>query len=64
VREIVAAFELVNLARACAYPLESVAGALVNSRSSSISTGSARAIERLPAGNRWQAGHALSLPPS
>lgn len=53
--EIVAAFEFVNLARACNYPLEDVARALSGLAEQIDLDWFASAVVRLPAGNRWQA---------
>ncbi|HRF71861.1 MAG TPA: NAD-glutamate dehydrogenase [Accumulibacter sp.] len=53
--EIVAAFELVNLARACARPLDQVAHALSGLAEHLDLNWLGGAVERLPAGNRWQA---------
>jgi glutamate dehydrogenase len=53
--QIVAAFELVNLARACAFPLAQVAGALRELAEKLDLDWLGAAINRLPAGNRWQA---------
>jgi hypothetical protein len=50
--QIVAAFELVNLARACAYPLSQVAGALGELAEQLDLDWLGTAINRLPAGNR------------
>ncbi|MBE2260060.1 MAG: NAD-glutamate dehydrogenase [Rhodobacteraceae bacterium] len=53
--EIVVAFELVNLARACAHPLDEVASALRNLAEQIDLDWFGAAVHRLPAGNRWQA---------
>ncbi|MCP5228422.1 MAG: NAD-glutamate dehydrogenase [Candidatus Accumulibacter sp.] len=53
--QIIAAFELVNLARACAHPLNEVAGALDSLAAQLDLDWLGAAINRLPAGNRWQA---------
>jgi NAD-specific glutamate dehydrogenase len=53
--QIIAAFELVNLARACAFPLSEVAGALGELAEQLDLDWLGAAINRLPAGNRWQA---------
>ncbi len=52
---VVAAFELVNLARACSRPLEVVADALRTLDAQLDLEWLAAAVGRLPAGNRWQA---------
>ncbi|WP_291994809.1 NAD-glutamate dehydrogenase [Candidatus Accumulibacter sp. ACC003] len=53
--DIVVAFELVNLARACAYPLADVAQALSALVEQIDLDWLGAAVNRLPAGNRWQA---------
>ncbi|MEF8715206.1 MAG: NAD-glutamate dehydrogenase [Accumulibacter sp.] len=52
---IVAAFERVNLARACGYPLDDVTRALAVLEGQIDLDWLAAAVSRLPAGNRWQA---------
>jgi hypothetical protein len=52
---IVAAFELVNLARACGHPCDEVAKAHSGTWSADRSGLARRAVNRLAAGNRWQA---------
>jgi glutamate dehydrogenase len=52
---VVAAFELVNLARACGYPLQEVASALSDLEAQIDLHWLGAAISRLPVGNRWQA---------
>jgi glutamate dehydrogenase len=53
--EVVAAFDRVNLARACGHPLDEVARALVELAGEIDLDWLGGAINRLPAGNRWQA---------
>ncbi|WP_300451538.1 NAD-glutamate dehydrogenase [Accumulibacter sp.] len=52
---IVAAFDLVDLARACDQPIEVVASALNGLKAAIDLDWLANAVNRLPAGNRWQA---------
>jgi glutamate dehydrogenase len=52
---IVAAFELVNLARACDYPLNQVALALADLEAQIDLDWLGTAVNHLPSGNRWQA---------
>ena len=53
--DIVAAFDLVNLVRVCGHSLNEVAGALAELERQLDLAWFASAVNRLPAGNRWQA---------
>ena len=52
---IVAAFDLVNLARACGHPIDVVASALSGLEAQIDLDWLGTAVNHLPAGNRWQA---------